>query len=218
MSCPFGMTCSHRETPVVRHWPLQLCGGLFLLTSPDSLATVTVRDPGLMVVDRAGVLDRQTVARIEDSLRELERRTTAQVKVLTVRTTQGEALSEFCTRHGNLWKLGRADKDNGVLICLAVEDRVVWISWGLGLEATLPDSWGTEICAEAIQHHLSDGRYSDGIAMLADTVADRLVAEARLSRLPSVLLPAMVAWAVLVAAALLYALARKPLVPPTAQA
>ena len=55
-----------------------------------SWGEVFVPDPGTYVVDSAGIIDPGTERQLEGWLRELEQKTTAQVKVLTVQSTQKE--------------------------------------------------------------------------------------------------------------------------------
>ena len=61
-----------------------------------SWGEVFVPDPGTYVVDNAGIIDPGTERRLEGWLRELEQKTTAQVKVLTVQSTQGEPFFQLC--------------------------------------------------------------------------------------------------------------------------
>ena len=46
-------------------------------------AEVTISDPGTFVIDRAGIFDAPSRRKLEGWLRDLEAKTTAQVKVLT---------------------------------------------------------------------------------------------------------------------------------------
>ncbi|MCH7885569.1 MAG: TPM domain-containing protein [Planctomycetes bacterium] len=119
---------------------------LVLGVAPKALrAEVTIRDPGSYVVDRAGIIDDRVERQLEGWLRELEQKTTAQVKVLTVSSTDGEDVFGFVQRHAELWKLGRKGKDNGVLIVVVPKSPgqkgIVRIQPGYGFEATMPDSW-----------------------------------------------------------------------------
>ncbi|HUU85199.1 MAG TPA: TPM domain-containing protein, partial [Phycisphaerae bacterium] len=122
-----------------------LTAAALLLVSGAARAEVTIPDPGTFVVDRANVIDAQYENALEGWLRELEQKTTAQVKVLTVATTDGEDWFGFVQRHAELWKLGQADPENGALIALkpksAVESGEIRVHSGRGLEGPLPDSW-----------------------------------------------------------------------------
>ena len=101
-------------------------------------------------------------------LRDLERQTTAQVLVLTVRSLEGEAIEAFSldVAH-NRWKLGQKGKDNGVLITLAMEDRRYRIEVGYGLEAVLPDSLVGSIGRELLVPAFRAGDYGGGLAAAA---------------------------------------------------
>ena len=135
---------------------------------------VTVEDPGAYVVDTAGLVEAATERRMEGWLRELEQKTTAQVKVLTVPTTDGEDFFGFVQRHAEAWKLGRKGEDNGALIVLAVEERRVRIHTGYGLEGTLPDSWAGSASRQAAAEFFRAGRYAEGLLFLTVATANRV--------------------------------------------
>ena len=117
------------------------CWLLFVFAVASARAEVTVQDPHTYVVDQAGMIDAGMERKMEGWLRELEQKTTAQVRVLTVATTDGEPLFDFVHRHAELWKLGQKGKDNGALIAIALNDRKYRIHVGYGLEPILPDGW-----------------------------------------------------------------------------
>lgn len=158
-------------------------GALFLIialgaaaSARSAPAAVTVQDPGAYVVDRAGIIDDGVERQLEGWLRELEQKTTAQVKVLTVPTTDGDDLFTFVQRHAELWKLGRAGRDNGVLIAVAVKEREDRIHVGYGLESVLPDSWCGSLRRQTIVPNFKQGRFSDGlyqgVVAIANKIAD----------------------------------------------
>ena len=135
---------------------------------------VTVRDPGTYVVDRANIIESNAQQRLEAWLRELQLKTTAQVKVLTVPSTEGEDFFGFAQRHAELWKLGQSGKDNGALIVLALQERNVRIQTGYGLEGTLPDSWCGSASREVAAKYFKSGAYSEGLFRLTVSVANRV--------------------------------------------
>lgn len=140
-------------------------------------AALTVRDPGTYVVDDAEIVEPAVEKQLEGSLRELEQKTTAQVKVLTVTTTDGEDFFDFVQRHAELWTLGRAGKDNGALIAVALQEREVRVHVGYGLEAALPDSWCGSLARNVIAPEFRNGRYSEGVYQGAVAVANRIADE-----------------------------------------
>ena len=139
-----------------------------------AVANVTVRDPGTFVVDRAGIIDDRVERQLEGWLRELEQKTTAQVKVLTVPTTDGEDFFTFVQRHAELWKLGRAGRDNGALIAVAVKEHQVRIQTGYGIEPILPDSWCGTVSRKVFAAHFKRGAYSEGIFQGTVAVANKV--------------------------------------------
>lgn len=157
---------------------------------PRALAEVTVPDPGTYIVDRAGIVDAQQENLLEGWLRELEQKTTAQVKVLTVSSLEGEDVSSFAQRHAERWKLGRSGKDNGALIVVvpksAGQRGEVRIHTGYGLEAIMPDSWAGSLSRKVRDEYFKEGRYSEGIYTLTVTVANTVAeaANTQLSGMP----------------------------------
>ena len=71
-------------------------------------------DPGTFVVDTAGVLDAGTRDKLEQLLKQLETKTTTQIKILTVPSLDGEDIFAFSQRHADRWKLGRRQGQRGV--------------------------------------------------------------------------------------------------------
>ncbi len=150
-----------------------ICGTVLLVAGPVR-AAVTIDDPGSYVVDAAGVIEAGQRGQLENWLRELEQKTTAQVKVLTVRTTAGEDFFSFVHRHAERWKLGRRGKDNGVLIAVAIGDREDRIHVGYGLEAVLPDSWLGTLRRQVMVPAFRQGRFSEGLFQGVVAVANKI--------------------------------------------
>ena len=123
------------------------------------------------IVDTAQVLQPEAVRAIDGWLQELQQKTGAQVKVLTVRTTGGEDFFSFVERQFEHWKLGQAGKNNGALIALAVDDHKVRVHTGYGLEPVLPDSWCGSLSREAATTFFKGGKFSDGLVYMVKAVA-----------------------------------------------
>jgi len=149
-----------------------------LVLSCSKPEPVTVKDPGTYVVDTANIIDAGVEAELERWLGDLERQTTAQVKVLTVRTIEGEDWFGFVQRHAELWKLGQKEKDNGALIAVTVQERKVRIHTGDGLEGVLPDSWCGSASREVAGAHFKKEQYSEGIRKLTTAVVNEIAADA----------------------------------------
>lgn len=130
------------------------------------------------VEDLAGVVNSNTEAQLNRLLLELEQKTGAQVVVLTLGTTGGEPIDEFSFDLGDKWQLGQADKDNGVLITIAVQDRKSWIATGKGIGGALPDLLVHRVQTELMVPHFKRNDYSGGIHAGAGAVAQAIANEA----------------------------------------
>ena len=134
--------------------------------------------PADYVVDRAGVMDRDTIQRLNGYLQELEHKTGAQMIVLTVKSTDGAPIRDYGLRVAEKWKLGRKDRDNGVLVVVAVNDRQYTIEVGYGLEGTLPDSFCGRVGREVFVPQFKQGHFGAGAYEGTLVLANRVAAEA----------------------------------------
>ena len=91
------------------------------------------------VTDNAEILNAETRRDLTALLAEHERATTNQVAVLTVKTLAGESIEDYANAVFRAWQLGRKDKNNGVLLVIAPQERRLRIEVGYGLEGTLTD-------------------------------------------------------------------------------
>ncbi|HEX4129161.1 MAG TPA: TPM domain-containing protein [Pirellulales bacterium] len=151
-------------------------------------AEVTVRDTGKYVYDEAGVLTPQETEKLAGWLNELEQKTTAEVKVLIVRTTGDEPFFDFVQRHFELWKLGRKGKDNGALIAVAIDDHQFRVHTGRGLEGVMPDSWCGSLFRQVVRPQFQAGKFDQGVIDATVAVANRIADDAgvKLTGIPNV--------------------------------
>ena len=101
------------------------------------------------VVDLAGMLTESEKQSVEQKLAAFEKKTGAQVAVLTLPSLEGEPLEDYSIRVVETWKLGRTGHDDGVLLLIARDDRKMRIEVGRGLEDRL-----TDLVAGRILDHL----------------------------------------------------------------
>ena len=73
------------------------------------------------VVDDASVLSPPGEQELADLLERHEAATSNQVVVLTITGLEGESIEEYALRVARSWGLGTAERDNGVLILVAVQ-------------------------------------------------------------------------------------------------
>ncbi len=144
--------------------------------SPSGLADPVFPALTGRVVDEARLLDPAVAARLEAKLARLEARTTDQFVVVTVKSLMGHDMDSYGLRLGNTWGIGRKDKNNGVLLIVAPNERKVRIEVGYGLEATLTNGISRLILDEFILPAFRRGDFNEGIERGVDKIIRVLTA------------------------------------------
>lgn len=145
---------------------LSRLGGFLLLLSlaaPALSEEVRIPAPLGHVSDYAGVIDPATEAALASLIKDVERKTTAEIAILTVETTQPLDVFQYSIKVFDRWKIGKKGKDTGVLFLVAVKDRRMWITVGYGLEGILPDGKVGEIRDRFVIPYFRQGNYGKGI-------------------------------------------------------
>ncbi len=144
---------------------------VILLGVAVCLAAALPEMPPRYVVDLAGAVEDNVEMKLNGYLQELEQKTTAQVIVLTLDSLEGIPLEDYSLQVAESWKLGRKDRDNGLLILFAMKERKYRFEVGYGLEGILPDSRVGSIGRQYIVPYFRQGDYTSGIAGAALAVA-----------------------------------------------
>jgi uncharacterized protein len=126
------------------------------------------------VVDQANVINAQSLGALETKLKELEDKSSIQLVVATVRSLQGSDVETYANGLFRFWKLGQAQKNNGVLLLVAPAEHKVRIEVGYGLEGTLTDALSSVIIASAIIPRFKAGDFSGGIERGVDGIINVL--------------------------------------------
>ena len=71
--------------------------------------------------------------------------TSTQIVVAIISSTKGEYINYLGAQWGEKWRIGQSDKDNGIFILLAKDDRKIGISTGKGVEHLLTDAMSKRI-------------------------------------------------------------------------
>src|SRR6185436_15868235 len=122
------------------------------------------------VVDLTHTLSAAEISGLEAKLADWEARTSNQLAVLMVPTTQPEPIEAYSIRVAEQWKIGRKGQDNGVLFLIAKNDRKMRIEVGYGLEGVLPDVTARRIIAEDVAPPFREGKFAQGINAGVDRI------------------------------------------------
>jgi uncharacterized protein len=135
---------------------LALCG-VATASAPD-FPPLTGR-----VVDQAGILNADIKNDLTEKSKDLEEKSGIQLVIATVPSLQGSDIETYAKELFRTWKLGQAQKNNGVLLLVAPNEHKVRIEVGYGLEGTLTDALASVIISAAIVPRFKTGDFSGSI-------------------------------------------------------
>ena len=144
----------------------------------------TVRPLSKFVMDDAKVLPDSVESTLDSLLHRLEQRTGIQFAVLIMPTCAPEDPLDYKTRVFNTWHLGDEDRDDGLLLLIAMEERKIAFETGYGLEGELPDAWLGRAIREQGRPYFQEGVPAVGVLNLTVHVAQHLMARRGLEPLP----------------------------------
>src|ERR1700749_2138878 len=110
----------------------------------------------------------------ETKLKDLEDKSGIQLVVATVKSLEGSDIETYANELFRFWKLGQAQKNNGVLLVVAPNEHKVRIEVGYCLEGTLPDALSSVIISSAIVPRFKAGDFSGGIERGVDGIVNVL--------------------------------------------
>ena len=114
------------------------------------------------VVDTAGIVSAEDRAQIEKIGEELREKTKAEIVVVTVRTLGDADIESYANKLFRSWGIGDKQKENGVLLLIAKDDRKFRIEVGYGLEGEITDGRAGEIL-DKMKPYFRDEKYSEGV-------------------------------------------------------
>lgn len=141
--------------------------------TPDQIVNPK-RAANTWVSDGARVLDAATERRLNALSDRLERQTTAELAVVTVRRTDGRTPKQFATLLFNRWGVGKRSKNNGVLMLVVLDVRRIEVETGRGMARALPDSRVQRILAERVIPRFKQSDYNGGILAGAEALAQNI--------------------------------------------
>lgn len=156
----------------------KLIGGVLavLVAVFFSLGTVLAQalsfpPPTGYVNDFAGVLSAEAQDRLEADLVSLEAETGVEVVVVTVESLQGTTEDDFAVRLFEEWGIGKAKKNNGVLVLVAPQERRLKVEVGYGLEGTITDGTAGAIRDDYFFPAFREGDYDRGVKTGVEAIA-----------------------------------------------
>ncbi len=155
--------------------PVLLVLLLAMVLAPASLAFDVVEpSASFYAADYADVLSQETEDYIVNCNNSLSAQTGAQIVVVTVDFLDGADIEAYSTRLFNQWQIGDEEKQNGLLVLLAIGELDYWATQGSGISAApgLTGSLLDEYLNTYLEPDFKEARYDTGVRKLFDALLD----------------------------------------------
>lgn len=120
-------------------------------------------EPQGYVNDFANILSSETRETLEQNLTQLEEDSSIEIALVIIESLEEITIEDYAVRLFEDWKIGKKNKDNGVLLLIALNERELRIEVGYGLEPTLTDSKAGRIIRDIITPEFKKGDYETGV-------------------------------------------------------
>jgi uncharacterized protein len=126
--------------------------------------------PSRFLYDETGVISSAERGALEDTLMAYDKRG-LEIGIAVFKTLQGDPIEDVSMALAEKWKPGNAERDNGALIVVGMDERSVRIEVGYGLEAVVTDAMAGRIIRQQIAPSFREGRYGEGLMKAASSLA-----------------------------------------------
>jgi uncharacterized protein len=136
----------------------------FGISSAAFAAEIIPPKPAGYFNDYANVVPREKAHALNEKLAQFERETSNQVLVAVFRKAETDSdIADYTQRIAESWKVGQAEKRNGAVLFVFLDDRKMFIQVGYGLEGALPDATAFDITERHIKPRFRTGDYAGGL-------------------------------------------------------
>ncbi|WP_052085159.1 YgcG family protein [Cellulophaga sp. E6(2014)] len=126
-----------------------------------------------MVTDNAQIFTGEELKQLSIKLKSFQKETSNQLVILTIQDLNNEPIEDYAYKTFEVNKIGQKNKDNGILLVIAKEDKKVRIEVGYGLEPIITDVIASRIIRNVLTPEFTKGNYFLG----ADAAINSLIHE-----------------------------------------
>lgn len=157
---------------------LQLCvwrslTGIFMLFAIGTASLSAQNFPSSPtghVNDYANVLEPGQERQLEQKLRAYRDTTSNVIAIAILDNLQGATREEAANTIFNSWRMWEGERQNGVLILVAIEDRQMQIEVGYGLEGAVTDLMAGRIVSDILRPNFRNNDYYRGLDQASTTI------------------------------------------------
>lgn len=166
--------------PILKNHFTKLLLFVLLLCSQFSFGQYEIPEtPKLQtsVYDYIGLLQPNQKQALEEKLVKYSDSTSTQIVVAIIGSTNGEYINYLGTQWADKWGIGDKDKDNGIFILLARDDRKININTGYGTEHLMTDAMSRRIIERDIIPFFKKNDYYGGLNRGSDAIFEVMQGE-----------------------------------------
>ena len=164
-------SCSLHSASVIMLLLIMLLVSLPVLASAAYGGVISQSD-SFYVADEADVISSDTEKYIIEKNAELEQLCGGQIVVATVDFLDGMDIEDYAYKLFKDWKIGDEDRDNGILLLLAIGEENYWCMQGKGLEGALTSGDIDDILWNYLEDDFASGDYDSGVRSVFDALYD----------------------------------------------
>lgn len=129
------------------------------------------------VNDETGTLTSSQISSLNNKLRNEDKSTTNQIIVYIISSLNGESLEDVSIRLAEKNKIGKKERNNGLLMLVVKNDRKIRLEVGYGLEGVMTDALSSKIIRNDITPSFKSGNYYEGIDKGVDAIISSIKGE-----------------------------------------
>ncbi len=163
-----------KNRAICRRCSVVLALVMVIWLSPAALAAVPDRPDNKYVLDTARVLSEGTERRIIAENQELFEECGGEIVVVAVDFLGGQDIEDYTYKMFNSWGVGSQERNNGILLVLAIGEENYYIQAGYGIEDYFDALFLSDILEEQLEPDFAAGDYDAGVKKTFDALISEL--------------------------------------------
>ncbi|QEM08476.1 TPM domain-containing protein [Mucilaginibacter rubeus] len=154
----------------------------FILCTIVAIAQDFPERSNTLVTDYTNTLSPADKQQLETKLVAFNDSTSTQIAVVILKSVGNYDINDYGVQLLRKWGIGQKDKNNGVLVLVAIGDRKMSIQTGYGAEGALPDIVTQDIIQNDLKPHFKQGDYYGGLDAGTNSIIKAMKGEYKADR------------------------------------
>jgi uncharacterized membrane protein YgcG len=126
------------------------------------------------VVDKASLLKADEFKLLSEKLDAFKRQTKNELVVVIIPSLGSTPIEVYANDLFNTWGIGQKDKNNGILLLIAINDHKMRIETGYGIEDKITDTESAYILDNILKPNFKSGNFYQGLVLASDFLISEL--------------------------------------------